>query len=128
MTTQKISWTTGSGRTALVEIVHQTERTHYCDGHQTTVPCCKLCITAEVEGTGTVGSGRPEPCDHPVAVAKIGRLGIPAGPLARIEAAIAEVEATSEWQAKVARAEQARLDEAEYDAGYARVRWAMDTE
>lgn len=51
-----------------------------------------------------MGYGRPmpAPANQHGAVAVIGKLGITADNLAKINAAIATVEATREWQAKLA--------------------------
>lgn len=122
---KEITWITGTGKEAKVTVALKTERIIDADGDKVTVACCEMDITAEIEGMGIVGSGRPQKADHPVAVAKIGKLGINADNLARINAAIAEVEATPEWIAKVARIAQAEKEGREYDKHRAMMRRVM---
>lgn len=83
-----MEWTTKDGRLATVTIEHDAA------SH-------KVVITAELNG-GMVGHGLPEPIQHPVAVARIGKLGITAGQLADIMAFVAEIKASPEWVAREA--------------------------
>jgi hypothetical protein len=121
---REITWITGTGKEAKVTVALKLEKEIWID-QPATVACCEMDITAEIEGMGIVGSGRPQKADHPVAVAKIGKLGINADNLARINAAIAEVEATPEWIAKVARITQAEKEGREYDKHRAMMRRVM---
>lgn len=121
---REITWITGTGKEAKVTVALKLEKEIWID-QPATVACCEIDITAEIEGMGIVGSGRPQKADHPVAVAKIGKLGINADNLARINAAIAEVEATPEWIAKVARIAQAEKEGREYDKHRAMMRRVM---
>jgi hypothetical protein len=121
---KEITWITGTGKEAKVTVALKLEKEIWID-QPATVACCEMDITAEIEGMGIVGSGRPQKADHPVAVAKIGKLGINADNLARINAAIAEVEATPEWIAKVARITQAEKEGREYDKHRAMMRRVM---
>lgn len=121
---KEITWITGTGKEAKVTVALKLEKEIWID-QPATVACCEMDITAEIEGMGIVGSGRPQKADHPVAVAKIGKLGINADNLARINAAIAEVEATPEWIAKVARIAQAEKEGREYDKHRAMMRRVM---
>jgi hypothetical protein len=121
---REITWITGTGKEAKVTVALKLEKEIWID-QPATVACCEMDITAEIEGMGIVGSGRPQKADHPVAVAKIGKLGINADNLARINAAIAEVEATPEWIAKVARIAQAEKEGREYDKHRAMMRRVM---
>lgn len=121
---KEITWITGTGKEAKVTVALKLEKEIWID-QPATVACCEMDITAEIEGMVIVGSGRPQKADHPVAVAKIGKLGINADNLARINAAIAEVEATPEWIAKVARIAQAEKEGREYDKHRAMMRRVM---
>ncbi len=112
MMKKEIRWTLSDGRQAKVTVELVTSKIADADGHKVTVPCCEMMITAEVEGMGIVGLGDPQPAQ--TTAAKIGRLGIDQGNLDRINAAIAEVEATPEWRAKIAAEEHV----AEHDAVY----------
>jgi len=122
---KEITWITGTGKEAKVTVSLETEKTLWADGDEITVKCCEIKITAEVEGMGPIGTGRPQSANHPQVVAKIGKLGIAAENLARINAAIAEVEATPEWAAKMARIAQAEKEGREYDAHRAMMRKVM---
>lgn len=121
---KEITWITGTGKEAKVTVALKLEKEIWID-QPATVACCEMDITAEIDGMGIVGSGRPQKADHPVAVAKIGKLGINADNLARINAAIAEVEATPEWIAKVALIAQAEKEGREYDKHRAMMRRVM---
>lgn len=121
---KEITWITGTGKEARVTVALKLEKEIWID-EPATVACCEMDITAEIEGMGFVGSGRPQKAAHPVAVAKIGKLGINADNLARINAAITEVEATPEWVAKVARIAQAEKEGREYDKHRAKMRKIM---
>ena len=122
---KEITWTTGTGKEAKVTVALRTERIIDADGDKVTVACCEMDITAEIDGMGHVGSGLPQKADHPIAVAKIGKLGINADNLARINAAIAEIEATPEWIDKSKRAAQAEKEGQEYDKHRAMMRRVM---
>lgn len=121
---RQITWTTRDGKPVVVTVALVTERTVDADGHVITVPCCEMTIRAEVNGV-VVGYGRPERANHPVAVAKIGKLGLTADNLSRIIAAIQEIEATPEWTAKVERERAGEVAAREYDQHRAMMRKVM---
>ncbi len=125
-----VTWTMQSGRTATVDVTLDTERTLYADGDNTTVPCCELHITASVESAGIVGYGRPDrPSNLPAAyAAAIGKLAMTADNLERVNAAIAEAEATPEWQAKVARIAAAEKTSEWYERHCETMQRAMGSE
>jgi hypothetical protein len=124
----KITWTGKTGKTAAVTINLVTERTvsHYCDGHRTeiTKPCCEIEIEGSVEGMGVLGRSVRR-IDNPAAAGCCGRLGIPEEQMVLIEAAIAEIKASPEWVAKLAREAQQDRMHAEYQADHDRVVKAM---
>ena len=120
----KATWTTGDGRTAEVAVRLITSKVLDADGDKITVSCCEMEIVATVNGE-RVGYGYPQTVNHPVAVAKIGKLGISKTNMVKVEAAINEIKATPEWQAKEAREEQNRKDEIAYERHYAKMRKAM---
>ncbi len=97
---KKTSWRTGDGREATVTVTLVTSRRVGDWG--TEIACCEINVVAEVAGQH-VGVGRPEPVAHPVAVGRIGKLGMTAANLALVNAAIAELEATPEWQEHLSR-------------------------
>lgn len=102
---RKIEWATSKGL-ACVTVSLETSRTINADGEMVTVACCEMHIAATVAGQ-IVGTGSP--IRRPMVVqgvqiaATLGKLAIRPEHLAQIDAAIAEVQATPEWQAKVAR-------------------------
>ena len=121
---KKIEWTTGTKQTAMVTVSLITSKTLDADGDKITVDCCEMQIMAYIDGQ-FVGSGAPQKANHPVAVAKIGKLGITQTNLDRINAAIAEIEATPEWQAKKAREAQSLKNSIAYDDHRAKMRKIM---
>lgn len=122
---KEITWITGTGKEAKVTVALKLEKEIWID-QPATVACCEMDITAEIEGMGFVGSGRPQKITpQQGCIARIGKLGINADNLARINAAIAEVEATPEWIAKVARITQAEKEGREYDKHRAMMRRVM---
>lgn len=113
---REITWTTGTGKEAKITVALNLEKTIWADGDNVTVNCCEMDIIAEVDGLGCIGTGRPlKITPQQGCIAKIGKLGISAENLGRINAAIAEIEATPEWIEKLRREEAAQKGEEEYD-------------
>lgn len=111
---EKIEWTAGTGQAIVVTVELVTEREINADGDKMTVPCCELRVWAEGNGR-VLGSGEPCKCEHAVAVARIGHLGLTQANYDRVLAAINRAKASPEWQAKIARQRAAyKLDE-EYE-------------
>lgn len=114
---ESINWTMTNGKTATVAVELITAEDIWADGDKITVSCCKINVTASVEGMGVVGTGRPQPLGNSTAavaaVSKIGKLAITAENHDRIMAAIAKAESTPEWQSKIATAETNRRDNAQ---------------
>jgi len=121
---REITWTLlSTGKEAKVTVELITNETIWADGDTVTVKCCEMGITAEVEGIGCVGTGRPEKAQ--TAAARIGRVGITKENLDRINAAIEEIEATPEWQEKEAQAQRAEKEGREYEAHREKMRKVM---
>ena len=123
---REVTWTLGNGKIAKFVVELQTEKVAYADGYNVRIPCCEMHMHTEVEGMGVVGYGKPYERDGlpQGAVAATGKVGIKAEQYTRILTAIAEVEATPEWQAKLAAnraSEQTRLEYEEHDAMMHRV-------
>lgn len=119
-----ITWTTGDGREAGVVVELITSKVLNADGDKITVHCCEMEIKATINGK-MVGYGYPQTVNHPVAVAKIGTLGIAADNMAKIAAAIDEIKATPEWVEKERRAAQNEKASREYDEHYRKIARAM---
>jgi hypothetical protein len=124
---KEITWTLSTGKEAKVTIELITKETIWADGDNVTIKCCKMAIVAEVEGHGCVGTTKPNsiPKNDRGLVAAIGKLGINRENLDKINAAIAEIEATPEWQAKIKGMEIAARESAEYEAHRAKMRKVM---
>lgn len=124
---KEITWTLSTGKEAKVTVELITKETIWADGDNVEVNCCEMKITAEVEGNGCIGTTRPTsiPKNDRGLVAAIGKLGINRDNLNRINAAIAEIEATPEWQAKIKGMEIAARESAEYEAHRAKMRKVM---
>jgi len=102
-------------REAKVIISLTLEKTIWADGHIVPVSICEMEIIATVAGI-EVGSGKPQTINpQQGCVAKIGKLGISAGNLDRINEAISEVEDTTAWREKIRRQEAARKADEEYE-------------
>ena len=128
---KRIEWKTSTGKKATVTVSLILEEKINADGDIITVPACDMRIYAEVEGMGTVGYGRPS---QPVPAVKkqfpqvsgtIGKLAIMAPQMGQIKAAIDEIEATPEWQAKMKKRAQAEIESREYETHQARMKKAM---
>lgn len=86
-----VTWKTGDNR-VVVTIKMGTKEVNL-DGHIATTSDIK--VTATVNGA-VVGTGRPEGTMHPVAVAKIGKLGMVQSNLDRINSVISDLEKTDD--------------------------------
>ena len=121
---KEITWTTGTKQQAIVTITLTTERIlGYSELEQRDIvkPDCSIHISATIDGKSAGGLGNIQKIDHPVAVAKIGKLAMTQVNYDRVLAACAEVEASDyvqAWRAK--EADAAKLD-AEFEAHNARV-------
>ena len=127
-TTKKIEWTLTSGKKAAVTIELQTTRTIDADGDKFEVACCEMYITGQVDGVGDVGckiTRTPVAAGGTTYPATIGKLAIPADKLAEIDAAVAEIEATPEWRAKVVAEERALAASLKYEAHREKMRKIM---
>ncbi len=123
---KEITWTTNTGKAVKVIVGLITSKVIDADGDKVTVACCEMEIIAEIDGMGCVGTGRPQTITpQQGCIAKIGKLGIRPENLTKINAAIAEIEATPEWVAKVARRKQAEKEGREYEAHRAMMRRVM---
>jgi|GEM_PF-5437992 len=122
---RKVEWKLRDGRQATVTVTLVTEERLWLDGDESVVPCCRIDVTAAVDGV-TIGRGEPElVTGHPEIVARIGKLAVKAAELVKIDAAIAEAKQTPEWQAKVERTARAMAESKQYDEHQARMRRAM---
>lgn len=124
---QQVEWMSASGLRVTVTVSLETSRVVDADGDKVVVPAANMHITAEVETMGVVGYGRPTALtDGPAGyVARIGNLAITAEHIETIKAAISTVEATTEWQAELAKRAAAEREAAEYDAHRAMMRRVM---
>ena len=127
--TRTIAWDTSKGKASVVvELV--TSRDINADGDKVMVACCDMHIVGNVDGIGVVGY---DICTHDIhpklaemgVVAMCGKLGIKQDQYNEIIAAINEIKATPEWQAKIARQEAGDKAAREYDEHRATMRKAM---
>ena len=125
---KKITWTTKSGKHVEVRISFATSRVADADGDRCEVPCCELHIAGEVQGMGVVGyaiNRKPVQVAGTTYPATIGKLVIPAVQLAEIDAVMAEVYATPEWQANERAKVQSEAARVEYEAAQEKMRTMM---
>ncbi len=119
-----VHWVTRTGQEVKVEITLQTEKTVFADGWNVTVPCCNLTVVTTLDGR-IVSYERPRRIEHPEAAGKAGPVGVPEAQMSRIEAILAEFEATPEWQQKLAAIDAADEADAEYEAHREKMRRIM---
>ena len=120
MYSEKITWTTGNGSTATVKV----EVCECANRSGNPMPgTAELSVSGYIDGN-YIGSGIQK-INHPVAVAKIGRLGITREHYDRINAAIAEARQDPDLAAYEAACAKAEAERAEYEAHYATVCGAM---
>lgn len=125
---KEITWTTGAGKEAKVTVELVTEKVTDADGDKITVKCCEMIITASVDGMGILGMGRPQRETKQGVAGRIGKLGMVKENLDRVNAAIAEIEASPEWIAKIARQKAAEKASIEIDAHQRRMAHIMATQ
>lgn len=125
---KKIEWTTKSGSTATVEITLQVREDVDADGDTCEVDCFRFSTTARV-GRNVAGYGglvrKSVNFGGTLYPAHIGKLLIPAEQLAEIDAAIAEAEATPEYQAHQRAEERRAAADEKYEAEAAKMRNRM---
>jgi len=125
---QNIRWQAKTGQEIMIEISLVTERAIDLDGDKDMIPCCTIETKGYINGSiaGYAVTKLASPCGD--VVASCGRIGLTADHYAAYLAMRAEIEASPEWQAEIAREKRAEKESIEYDVHYARVRRAMDTE
>ncbi len=103
---KEITWTLGDGRKATYTVELELEKEINLDGDISTVPCCEINQSMYVPCMGFIeayAEKLPKPVKHnsgKILVGKIGNIGITQDIYDQIQAAIAEVESSPEWQAK----------------------------
>ena len=128
---KEIEWNLQNGKKASVKIELMLSERIWADGDEVIVPKCEINISANVEGMGCVGYGRPvEPVAaakkaYPNAAGMIGKMVILPENMSKINAAIAELEARPEWIAKIERQKQAEIESEKYEAHRAKMRKIM---
>ena len=93
--TKTVKWTTGTDQKAEVAIKLITDKKVSLDGDVVTIKDCRIDTTATIDGREIDGWLRET--SHPVAVARIGNLGINQENYDRIQDAIAEIKQAPEW-------------------------------
>ena len=124
------TWKT-SGKTVTVTGELITSKINYCDGDNVTVPCCDMRIDVDFDGHGSQGDWVRE-LTVPIEkygmtyVASVGKLALTQEQVAIIKSVKSEIEATPEWQAKIARVKTSEKAEEEYQKHYNRVKDMME--
>lgn len=126
---QEITWNLNNGQPVRVSVELQTSRKVWADGWESTVACCEMHISVEAAGKPICGvmseMAKPQTINGKLYTHCIGKLAIPADKADEINAAIAEIEATPEWQAKLVRRAAAEKSNREYEAHRAMMRKVM---
>lgn len=122
------NWIAPNGAEVEVTAELVTTREINADGHKVAVTTpAEIRVAIAVAGQ-VVGAGRPNRrvAGLPVGrISAIGRAALNAEQTAKVEAMIAKLEATPEWQAKLAMEEQRRQEAAEYEDSRRAIRRAM---
>ena len=108
----------------IVTVTLTTERELDAD-HNIKKACCEISVDATINGKDAGGLGYMVAVNHPVAVARIGKLYLKADTAALVQSALDEIEATEyvvAWREKEARAEE---ESRKYDAHCEMMRNAM---
>lgn len=120
---EQVRWNTAKGEVTVTAELILSEKI-WADGHEAEVKCCEMRIRADVEGVGVVATSAPyKPSNLPAGVVAVmgGKLGLNQERYDLVMAAIAKLEATPEWQAKMAAQKQAMAIEREMDAHRAKM-------
>jgi len=122
---KEIKWQAANGKELKIIVDLVTSREINADGDKVTVDCCELNVRAYADDN-CVGYEEPVMITtHPGLVAKIGKIGLTQANYDLIMAAIAEVKATPEWQAKMVKKAAAEKSEKEYQKHAAAMRRIM---
>lgn len=100
---KQIKWNTSRGE-AVVTVSLVTEKTINADGDMVKVSCCDLTIRATIAGqhVGDYITRKAQTVQGVQLAGNIGKLAVRVEHMTLIDAAIAEIKATPEWQAKEA--------------------------
>jgi hypothetical protein len=129
--TERIEWTTKSGRAITMTIELVTRKTIWADGHSDVVETCEIrepVVTVDGKRVdGWLSKQVPDAALKlvPDAVAMFGPVVITRDQMAMIDAAYARIHATPEWQAHEATVAKNRADAETYEAHQARMRRMM---
>lgn len=126
---REITWITSRGQ-AVVTVELITERDVNNDGDHCTVKCCEMRIYGEVKDAGLSGTSieklyKPIGANGTQYTHGCGKIAISKEKMVEINAAISEIKATPEWQAKLESERKAEVAGREYDEHCARMRKAM---
>jgi len=129
---REIRWNLRDGREAKITIELITSREIDADGPKVAVDVCERRVRVDVDGLVMgydIERIEPQVVGWPIARIVAGRvygsrMYITADIMERYEAAVAEIEATPEWQAKVERERKEYAANAEYEAHAAWMRRA----
>lgn len=127
---KEISWTATTGQKVTVTAELILSEVINADGDKRTVKCCNQTLQAAAEGLGVLGSTilrlqQPLQSNGRTIVGTIGKLGLTEEQYAGVMAMIAEIEASPEWQAKIARKKESAKISDELEAHRRMMRRAM---
>ena len=125
---EQIKWETKTGKKVVVTVELTLSETVNLDGQKIEVERCEKSIKAEVEGMGVVAFSEPrKAASLPAGVVAVmgGKLGLSQENYDLVMAAIARLEATPEWQAKIEAQKENDKNNEEYEAHNAKMRQMM---
>jgi len=126
---REIRWNLRDGREAKITIELITSREIDADGPRVTVGTCERRVQVDVDGLVmgySIERIEPQEMSGVTVTGRVygSRMYITSETMDRYNAAMAEIEATPEWRAKVERERKADAANAEYEAHAARMRRA----
>ena len=125
---EQIKWNAANGKEITVKVELKLKETIFADGDNIEVDCCNMHIDASVEGMGTMAYTAPRIANNLPAgfVAIMGnKLVLSQINYDSVMAAIAKIEATPEWQEKIAAQKASDKIDQEYEAHRAKMAKVM---
>jgi len=125
---QQVKWNAANGKEITVTVELELKETIFADGDNVEVNCCKMNIDASVEGMGQMAYTAPRLANNLPAgfVALMGsKLVLSQINYDSVMAAIAKIEATPEWQEKIAAQKASDKIDQEYEAHCAKMKKVM---
>lgn len=126
---EQVKWNTSKGQQVTVTAELITSETLNLDGDKHEAKCCKLNITAEVEGMGVVAYSEPYKANNlPTGVVAVmgGKLALNQENYDRVMDAINKIKSSEAWQQKMKSQAAALKAEQDLESHHQKIKKAMD--